>query len=28
VQNLAGAGMTQPELPLDGEKRALGAAED
>jgi len=27
VQNLAGAGMTQPELPLDGEKRALGAAE-
>ena len=26
VQNLAGAGMTQPELPLDGEKRALGAA--
>jgi len=25
VQNLAGAGMTQPELPLDGEKRALGA---
>jgi len=27
VQNLAGAGMSQPELPLDGEKRALGAAE-
>jgi DNA recombination protein RmuC len=27
VQNLAGAGISQPELPLDGEKRALGAAE-
>jgi len=27
VQNLAGAGMTQPELPLNGEKRTLGAAE-
>jgi len=27
VQNLAGAGVSQPELPLDGEKRALGAAE-
>ena len=27
VQNLAGTGMSQPELPLDGEKRALGAAE-
>jgi DNA recombination protein RmuC len=27
VQNLAGAGMSQPELPLDGEKRALGATE-
>ena len=26
VQNLAGAGISQPELPLDGEKRALGAA--
>ena len=28
VQNLAGAGVSQPELPLDGERRALGAAED
>ncbi|MGO9208967.1 MAG: DNA recombination protein RmuC [Terriglobales bacterium] len=27
VHNLAGAGMSQPELPLDGEKPALGAAE-
>jgi DNA recombination protein RmuC len=27
VQNLAGAGISQPELPLDGEKGALGAAE-
>jgi DNA recombination protein RmuC len=27
VHNLAGAGISQPELPLDGEKRALGAAE-
>jgi len=27
VQNLAGAGMTQPELPLDGEKRALDTVE-
>jgi DNA recombination protein RmuC len=25
VHNLAGAGISQPELPLDGEKRALGA---
>jgi DNA recombination protein RmuC len=27
VENLAGTGISQPELPLDGEKRALGAAE-
>lgn len=27
VHNLAGAGISQPELPLDGEKRALDAAE-
>jgi len=27
VHNLAGAGVSQPELPLDAEKRALGAAE-
>ncbi|HYN14737.1 MAG TPA: DNA recombination protein RmuC [Terriglobales bacterium] len=27
VHNLAGAGISQTELPLDGEKRALGAAE-
>jgi DNA recombination protein RmuC len=27
VQNLAGTGMTQPELPLEEGKRALGAAE-
>lgn len=27
VENLAGTGTSQPELPLDGEKRALGAAE-
>ena len=27
VHNLAGAGISQPELPLDGEKKALSAAE-
>ncbi|MGC2321273.1 MAG: DNA recombination protein RmuC [Terriglobales bacterium] len=27
VHNLAGAGISQPELPLDGEKKALTAAE-
>lgn len=27
VHNLAGAGISQPELPLDGDKKALSAAE-